>query len=109
MRRGAFVEVDGVYIAFDDVDKANGIGFFPARAFTQNAGEFEVRAVGEILVPEAYPANGYGLRLEDECKQCRGGVSGKLTSVTVYFLIALIFGAGRWFLCSRRHRRGRRL
>lgn len=28
MRRGAFVEVDGVYIAFDDVDKANGIGFF---------------------------------------------------------------------------------
>lgn len=44
MRRGAFVEVDGVYIAFDDVDKANGIGFFPARAFTQTAGEFEVRA-----------------------------------------------------------------
>jgi hypothetical protein len=28
MRRRAFVEVDGVYIAFDDVDKANGIGFF---------------------------------------------------------------------------------
>ena len=57
MRRRAFVEVDGVYIAFDDVDKANGIGFiFPERAFTQTAGEFEVRAVGEILVPEAYPA-----------------------------------------------------
>lgn len=43
MRRGAFVEVDGVYIAFDDVDKANGIGFFlPERAFTQTAGEFEI-------------------------------------------------------------------
>ena len=34
------------------------------------------------------------MRPEDECKQCRGGVSGKLTSVTAYFLIALIFGAG---------------
>ena len=40
------------------------------------------------------PPNGYGLRLEDECKQCRGGVSGKLTSVTAYLLIAFIFGAG---------------
>ena len=43
MRRGAFVEVDGVYIAFDDVDKANSIGFFfPERAFTQTAGEFQI-------------------------------------------------------------------
>lgn len=46
MRRGAFVEVDSVYIAFDNVDKANGIGFFfPEQAFTQTAGKFEVRAL----------------------------------------------------------------
>ena len=56
MRRGAFVEVNGMYIAFNDVDKANGIGFFlPERAFTQTAEEFEVGLL-EILVPEAYPA-----------------------------------------------------
>ena len=49
MRRGAFVEVDGVYIAFNDIDKANGIGFFfPERAFTQTAGEFEVGLLGKF-------------------------------------------------------------
>lgn len=56
MRRGAFVEVDGVYIAFDDVDKANGISLlFPERAFTQTSGEFEVRAAGEIFSSRSIP------------------------------------------------------
>ena len=38
-----------MYIAFNDVDKANGIGFFlPERAFTQTAEEFEVGLLGKF-------------------------------------------------------------